>query len=84
MEEAKSSLRKSQILLDEVNYDVKSLPRMENLSGSSGDDLPELSTKKYPYLSNTTYSLPRNHRCEIGQSFLNIFCILGCPRYHLN
>lgn len=62
LEEAKSSLRKSQILLDEVNYDVKSLPRMENLSGSSGDDLPELSTKKYPYLSNTTYSLPRNHR----------------------
>ena len=58
-EETKASLRKSQVILDDINYeDVKS-------RNSSSEDLPELSTKKYPYLSNTaysTYSLPRNHR----------------------
>ena len=64
-EETKASLRKSQVLLDDINYEeVKS-------HNSSSEDLPELSTKKYPYLSNTTYSLPRNHR------YVKIFILFG-------
>ena len=58
-EETKASLRNSQIFLDDMSYDSKSLPKQD---ASSGDDLPELSNKKYPYLSTSTYSLPRNHR----------------------
>lgn len=66
LEETKTSLRNSQIFLDEINYGAveagKTLPKMENLRETSTDDLPELATNKYPYLSHSTYSLPRNHR----------------------
>ena len=67
MEETKASLRSSQLLLHEAGGEQgavggRTLPRMENIRDTISDDVPELSTKKYPYLSNSTYSLPRNHR----------------------
>ena len=67
LEETKASLRSSQLLLAEAGGEQaaaggRTLPRMENIRDTSSDDVPELSTKKYPYLSNSTYSLPRNHR----------------------
>ena len=67
LEETKVSLRGSQLLLAEAGGEQaavggRTLPRMENIRDTSSDDVPELSTKKYPYLSNSTYSLPRNHR----------------------
>ena len=67
LEETKASLRGSQLLLAEGGGEQaavggRTLPRMENIRDTSSDDVPELSTKKYPYLSNSTYSLPRNHR----------------------
>ena len=69
LEETKTALRNSQIFLDEINYGAaeagKTLPKMENLRETSVDDLPELTTNNYPYLSHSTYSLPRNHRWMI-------------------
>merc|ERR1719192_1463103 len=67
LEETKASLRSSQLLLHEAGGEQggvggRTLPRMENIRDTISDDVPELSTKKYPYLSLSTYSLPRNHR----------------------
>ena len=62
LQETKAALRSSQEFSDEVNYEAKTLPKMDNLREGSMEDISDLSTKNYPYLSNSTYSLPRNHR----------------------
>ena len=63
LEGTKSSLRNSKTLLNKLDYN--SSPTANQLSASDSlvhDDIPSLSTSSYPYLSNSTYSLPRNHR----------------------
>ena len=55
-------MRSSQEFSDEMSYEAKTLPKMDNLREGSIEDISELSSKNYPYLSNSTYSLPRNHR----------------------
>jgi len=51
-------MRSSHELSDEVNYGAQTLPKMDNLR----EDVSDISSKNYPYLLNSTYSLPRNHR----------------------
>ena len=64
-EGTKQSLRNSQSALNELDFTAITA-RENKLNISSGDSSPEdaskLSTSSYPYLSHSTYSLPRNHR----------------------
>ena len=64
-EGTKQSLRNSQSALNELDF-TAIRARGEKLNISSGECSPEdaskLSTSSYPYLSHSTYSLPRNHR----------------------
>jgi len=69
LEKTKTSLRNSQLILDELDFNSspsQTLPNIDKtrslLGDGRADDIPELSTNRYPYLSNSTYSLPRNHR----------------------
>lgn len=63
LEGTKSSLRNSQTLLNKLNYKPPSAnPHSSSDSSGSPDDSSNLSASSYPYLSNSTYSLPRNHR----------------------
>merc|ERR550539_142708 len=46
-----------------MSYDTKTLPTMDNLREGSLEDISDLAaSRNYPYLSNSTYSLPRNHK----------------------
>ena len=45
-----------------MSYEAKTLPTMDNLREGSLEDISDLATRNYPYLSNSTYSLPRNHK----------------------
>jgi len=64
-EGTKQSLRNSQSALNELDF-TAIRAREDKLNISSGECSPEdaskLSTSSYPYLSHSTYSLPRNHR----------------------
>jgi len=69
LEETKTSLRNSQLSMNEIGFTSSSSNTLPNIDKTrslfgdgSPDDLPELSTNRYPYLSNSTYSLPRSHR----------------------
>jgi len=67
-EATKSSLRNSQVYLNELDFSSTGKGDSSLSSGSlmtgdeSPDAVPKLSNARYPYLSNSTYSLPRNHR----------------------
>eukprot|EP00092_Neocalanus_flemingeri_P000681 GFUD01000723.1.p1 GENE.GFUD01000723.1~~GFUD01000723.1.p1 ORF type:complete len:1039 (+),score=197.49 GFUD01000723.1:946-4062(+) len=69
LEDTKTALRNSQLILDDMDLNSSSsqtLPNSNKIRSSLGEgnpeNFPELSTNRYPYLSNSTYSLPRNHR----------------------
>ena len=64
LEETKASLRNSQIFLDEIDFESKTLAKMENIGAAS----PSLKRSEITNLNEmtqapySTYSLPRNHR----------------------
>ena len=62
LEGTKSSLRNSQTLLNKLDYNSPTANPLSRSDSSGRDDIAALSTSSYPYLSNSTYSLPRNHR----------------------
>ena len=55
-------MRNSQEFSEQMSYDTRTLPSMDNLREGSLEDISDLASRNYPYLSNSTYSLPRNHK----------------------